>query len=66
MKRQFRDYQEKLLQDLQDPELATTYLNGALADEDPRVFLLALKSVCEARGENKLEENIALAFYILN
>lgn len=51
MKREFRDYREKLLQDLQDSELATAYLNEALTDEDPRVFLLALKSVCEARGE---------------
>jgi len=46
----FRDYQEKLLQDLQDPELASTYLNVALMDEDPRVFLLALKNVYEAQG----------------
>ena len=48
MKRQFRDYQEKLLQDLQDEKLASAYLNVALADEDPRIFLLALKNVCEA------------------
>ncbi len=51
MKRQFRDYQEKLLQDLQDPELASGYLSEALKDEDPRMFLLALKNVCEAQGE---------------
>lgn len=51
MKRQFRDYHEKLLQDLQDPELVTAYLNEALIDEDPRIFLLALKNVCTAQGE---------------
>jgi len=51
MKREFRDYQEKLIQDLQDPELAGLYLNEALKDEDPRMFLLALKNVCEAQGE---------------
>jgi DNA-binding phage protein len=50
MKRTFRDYQEKLLQDLQDSELAAAYLNVALMDEDPRVFLLALKNVYEAQG----------------
>lgn len=55
MKRKFRDYQEKLLQDLQDPELATEYLNIALMDEDPRIFLLALKNVCEAQGEEMTE-----------
>lgn len=51
MKREFRDYQEKLIQDLQDPEEASLYLNEALKDEDPSVFLLALKNVCEAQGE---------------
>lgn len=50
MKRKFRDYQEKLLEDLQDTELAREYLNVALLDEDPRIFLLALKNVCEAQG----------------
>lgn len=43
MKRVFRDYQKKLLQDLQDPELSNAYLNEALFDEDPRIFLLALR-----------------------
>lgn len=50
-KRVFRDYQEKLLQDLLDPELANAYLNEALRDEDPRMFLLALKNVLEAQGQ---------------
>jgi len=50
MKRRIRDYQEKLLEDLQDLKLATAYLNVALADEDPRMFLLALKNVCQAQG----------------
>lgn len=45
MKRKLRDYQEKLLEDLQDPTLASHYLNEALVDEDPRAFLLALKNV---------------------
>jgi len=53
MKREFRDYQEKLIQDLQDSEEASLYLNEALKDEDPRVFLLALKNVCEAQKQNK-------------
>ena len=49
MKRKFRDYQEKLLHDLQDSQLANAYLNEALLDEDPRIFLLALKNVCQAQ-----------------
>ncbi len=50
MKRHFRDYQEKLLQDLHDPELASAYLSEALKDENPCIFLHALKNVCEAQG----------------
>ena len=49
-KRIFRDYQEKLIHDLQDSNLASAYLNEALKDEDPRIFLLALKHVLEAQG----------------
>jgi probable addiction module antidote protein len=50
-KRIFRDYQQKLLQDLQDSNLASAYLSEALKDEDPRIFLLALKNVYEAQGK---------------
>ena len=55
MKRKFRDYQEKLLEDLQNSKLASAYLNVALTDEDPRVFLLALKNVYEAQGGEMTE-----------
>lgn len=48
MKRQFKDYQEQLIQDLRDPELASAYLNEALKDEDPRMLLLALKNIRES------------------
>ena len=34
----------------EDDELAIGYLNDALHDDDPRVFLLALRHVAEARG----------------
>ena len=49
MKKIFRNYEEKLLHDLQDPELAIAYLHAASTDKDPRVFLLALKSVYDAK-----------------
>lgn len=48
MARIYRDYQEKLLQDLQDPKAALHYLNAAMIDEDERVFLIAIKDVFEA------------------
>lgn len=54
-KRIFRDYHEKQMEDLQNPKLAIAYLNAALMDEDPRVFLLALKDVCEAQNIDMTE-----------
>jgi probable addiction module antidote protein len=50
MKRKHRDYQDYLIESLQDPKEARAYLNAALADEDQRIFLLALKNVLEAQG----------------
>ena len=51
MNKRFIDYQETLLQDLQDPKEAIAYLNAALKDEDPHIFLLALKNVVDAQGK---------------
>lgn len=45
-----RDYKEHLLQQLQDPQEAAAYLNAALQDDDPHVFLLALRDIAEALG----------------
>jgi probable addiction module antidote protein len=43
-------YRESLLESLRNPEEAAQYLNACLADEDSRVFLLALRDVADARG----------------
>jgi DNA-binding phage protein len=43
-----RSYQEDLFDALKDPEEAKEYLNAALEDVNPEVFLLALKDVMEA------------------
>ncbi len=43
-------YHDHLIGALTDPREAEAYLNAALEDEDPRVFLLALRNVVEARG----------------
>jgi probable addiction module antidote protein len=45
-----RSYKEHLLKSLEDPQEAAAYLDACLDDEDPHVFLLALKDVAEARG----------------
>jgi len=44
------DYQEYLLESLQNPEEAAGYLNAALEGGDIDVFLVALKNVVKARG----------------
>ncbi|MFA5075340.1 MAG: addiction module antidote protein [Candidatus Babeliales bacterium] len=51
MNKRIKNYQEKLLQELQDPTEAQAYLNAALSDEDPRIFLLALKNVIESQNQ---------------
>jgi probable addiction module antidote protein len=43
-------YHDYLIRSLKDPREAEGYLKAALEDEDPRVFLLALRNVAEARG----------------
>lgn len=43
-------YNERLYERLKNPKEAAAYLNAALEDEDPRVFLIALKDVAEAHG----------------
>ena len=44
-----RDYREHLNKVLKDDEEAVAYLNAALAEDDPEVFLLALRDVAGAR-----------------
>jgi probable addiction module antidote protein len=43
-------YRESLLESLQNPDEAARYLSACLEDEDPRVFLLALRDVADAHG----------------
>ena len=44
------DYREHLDEVLKDDEEAVAYLNAALTEEDPEVFLLALRDVASARN----------------
>lgn len=43
-------YRDHLLKGLANPVDAAHYLNASLQDEDPRVFLLALRDVADAHG----------------
>jgi probable addiction module antidote protein len=43
-------YEEILLDELKDPTEAAAYLEAAMEESDPAVFLLALRQVVKARG----------------
>ena len=45
-----RSYDDTLKASLSDPEEAAAYLNAALEEGDPAVFLLALKEVANVHG----------------
>ena len=45
-----KSYREDLLKSLREPEEAREYLNAALEDENPEVFLLALKDIVDANS----------------
>ena len=47
-------YDDYLIKSLKDRHLAEAYLNAALEEDDPRVFLLALRNVAQARGMSKV------------
>ena len=53
-------YKESLHERLADPEYAAGYLDAALEDGDPRVFLLALRDVAEVHGIAKLASDAGL------
>jgi probable addiction module antidote protein len=43
-------YQPDLIESLRDADEAKEYLNAALEEDDPELFLLALRNVAEAQG----------------
>jgi len=51
--KKLKEFKHYFAEKLRDPEYAIAYLNEALADEDKRIFLVALKNVIEAYQENK-------------
>ena len=48
MTKKSRSYRDDLLKSLTDPDEAKEYLNAALEDENPEVFLLALRDIVDA------------------
>src|SRR6266545_4921131 len=56
-----RNYQRNLLEALKDPNEAVEYLNAALEEGEPEVFLLALRDVVDSYGGmSKLAASTAL------
>ncbi len=51
-----KQWNEYLHKSLEDPREAAAFLNAALDEGDPAVFLLALRHVAEARGISKLAD----------
>ena len=48
-------HRERLVAELRaDPALTAAYLNAAAEDEDPRVYLAALRTLAEAEGMAKV------------
>ena len=45
-----KTYHEILIAALKDPAQAASYLNVVLEEKDPKMFLVALRNVAEARG----------------
>jgi len=55
-KRPYKPYDKHLLQSLQNPIEAAAYLNAALEENDPAIFLLAYYNVARAHGIKKLAD----------
>ena len=56
-----RNYKEHLHERLKKPKEAAEYLSAAIDDDDPGVFLIALKDVTDAYGRmNKLSMQSSL------
>lgn len=45
-----KSYQAELIESLRDSREAAEYLSAALEEDDPELFLLALRNVAEAQG----------------
>jgi probable addiction module antidote protein len=54
MPKGYRNYEEGLLEALQDPREAANYLNACLEGGSREVFLLALRQVAEAHSMSKI------------
>jgi probable addiction module antidote protein len=54
------NYQDGLLERLQEPGYATEYLNEALKEESQEMFMLALRDVAKAKGISNIAKETNL------
>ena len=52
----YKDYDKSLLKSLKDPVEAAAYLNAALEENDPALFLMAYYNVARAHGIKKIAD----------
>jgi probable addiction module antidote protein len=52
----YKDYDAYLLKSLKDPVEAAAYLNAALEESDPALFLIAYYNVARALGMKKIAD----------
>ena len=52
------DCQQDLLESLKSRQTAFHYLNAALHDDDPRIFILALNNVMQAQLDTELLQTV--------
>lgn len=62
----YKDYDESLLKSLKDPIEAAAYLNAALEENDPAVFLMAYYNVARAHGIKKIADRAKVHRVSLN
>ena len=62
----YTDYDEFLLRKLKDPKLAAAYLNAALEENDPALFLTAYRNVARAHGFKALADKAKVHRVSLN
>ena len=61
MPKRTKEYEESLMESLQNPEEAAAYLNAHLDEEDSEeMFLLALRDVAKAHGFSEVAEQADL------
>ena len=60
MTKSTKSYQDHLIESLKDPNEAAAYLNAAIEEDSPEIFLLALRNVAEAHGFTKLSRSSKL------